>query len=163
MAFIKQSTLVEIKGDIPVYEQWIGKPIMVHTAALDIARDNTHADNHERYHVLSLGWDWVGYGFLIEKDGTIYHSAPTMGKQYHCVGGGQNHKSFGVCICGHGSKDPLTPEQHASLIKIIKAFRTGTMLVHRDFPHKGKRKSCPGDVLLADLTNKFPNMMTRVG
>lgn len=162
MAFIKNSTCQLITGEILIVEKWKGKPMMIHTAATDIKRDDTHTDNHERYHVNHLGWDHIGYMFSIEKDGTIYFSRPTADKQYHCIGGGQNHKSFGVCICGCGTKDPLTEAQYQSLLKIITTYEVQTILVHRDFPHKGKKKACPGDVLLADITRRFSRLLQRV-
>ena len=164
MAFIKQTTCkkIEKNENPPIVDKWVGKPMMIHTAAADIKRDNTHTDNHERYHVENLGWDHIGYMFSIEKDGTIYFSRPTADKQYHCVGGGQNHKSFGVCLCGNGTIDKMTEDQYQSLLKIIKVYQVGTILVHRDFPHKGKRKACPGDVLLEDINKKFGLMLQRV-
>ena len=161
MAFIKQTTCKKIENP-PIVDKWVGKPMMIHTAAADIKRDNTHTDNHERYHVENLGWDHIGYMFSIEKDGTIYFSRPTADKQYHCVGGGQNHKSFGVCLCGNGTIDKMTEGQYQSLLKIIKTYKVGTILVHRDFPHKGKKKACPGDILLEDINKKFGVMLQRV-
>ena len=164
MAFIKQTTCkkIEKNENSPIVDKWVGKPMMIHTAAADIKRDNTHTDNHERYHVENLGWDHIGYMFSIEKDGTIYFSRPTADKQYHCVGGGQNHKSFGVCLCGNGTIDKMTEGQYQSLLKIIKTYKVGTILVHRDFPHKGKKKACPGDILLEDINKKFGVMLQRV-
>ena len=164
MAFIKQTTCkkIEKNENPPIVDKWVGKPMMIHTAAADIKRDNTHTDNHERYHVENLGWDHIGYMFSIEKDGTIYFSRPTADKQYHCVGGGQNHKSFGVCLCGNGTIDKMTEDQYQSLLKIIKTYKVGTILVHRDFPHKGKKKACPGDILLEDINKKFGVMLQRV-
>lgn len=161
MAFIKNSTCKLITNEIPISAKWLGKPMMIHTAAADIKRDNIHTDNHERYHVEVLGWDHIGYMFSVEKDGSIYFSKPTADKQYHCVGGGQNHKSFGVCICGCGTKDPLTEEQYQSVLKIIKAYQVQQILVHRDFPHNGKQKSCPGNVLLEDINRRFGNLLKR--
>ncbi|MDK2818961.1 MAG: N-acetylmuramoyl-L-alanine amidase [Spirochaetota bacterium] len=162
MAFIQKTTCEKITNEIPIVDRWVGKPMMIHTAAADIKRDNIHTDNHERYHVENLGWDHIGYMFSIEKDGVIYFSRPTANKQYHCIGDGQNHKSFGVCICGCGTKNYLTEEQYQSLLKIIKVYQVGTILVHRDFPYKGKTKSCPGDVLLADITKRFSALVHRV-
>ena len=164
MAFITKSTCVKINpsDEIPIVEKWVGKPMMIHTAAADIKRDNTHTDNHERYHVENLGWLHIGYVFSGEKDGIGYFSRPTADKQYHCVGGGQNHKSFGVCLCGCGTIDKMTEEQYQFLLRIIKAYKVTTILVHRDFPHKGKRKSCPGDVLLEDINRRFGSMVARV-
>lgn len=161
MAFIKNTTCEQVTNEIPVVLKWQRKPIMIHTAAIDITRDNTHTDNHERYHVQTLGWNHIGYVFSIEKDGTIYFSRPTADKQYHCVGDGQNHKSMGICLCGNGTVSPMTESQYYSLLKIIEAYKVQTILVHRDYPYKGKQKSCPGDMLMEDINRRFGAMVVR--
>ncbi|MGL5955411.1 MAG: peptidoglycan recognition protein family protein [Brevinema sp.] len=159
MAFIKNSTCELITGNIPIINKWLGKPLMIHTAAINM-RDNTHTDNHERYHVEHNGWKWFGYSFSIEQDGRIFFSRPTAEiQQYHCIG--QNSKSMGICICGNGTVDSLTEEQYRSLLKIINAYQIKTILIHRDFPHQGKRKACPGDILLEDLNRRFGTMLYR--
>lgn len=162
MAFIKNTTCKDLTGlPIPVVQKWVNKPMMIHTAAVNMKRDNTHTDNHERYHVEHLGWEHLGYMFSIEKDGTIYFSRPTADKQYHCAGGGQNHKSFGVCICGCGTTEPLTELQYSSLLKIMQAYYTTRVIVHRDYPFEGKKKACPGDALLKDIAEKFSELLIR--
>lgn len=162
MAFIKNSTCELVTGEIPIHQKWVGRPMMIHTAAIDLKRDNTHTDNHERYHVETLGWDHIGYMFSIEKNGTIYFSRPTGDKQYHCVGGRQNHRSFGVCLCGNGMISPMTNEQYESLLKIIEAYHVKSILVHRDYPFKGRKKSCPGDELMESINKNFGSMVVRV-
>ena len=136
------------KDDIPIHNKWLNKPCMVHTTGgfskgkhLSLAIAQGHVNDNK--------WDHVGYIFLIERDGTIYFSEPTVLKQYHCAGGGQNHKSFSIAFIGNGNTQYGTMEQMDSLVAIMDKYESKEIRFHCDF----SKKTCPGIKLMKTLEN----------
>lgn len=95
---------------------------------------------------------YIGYHYIVERDGTIVPCRPESIKGCHCTG--HNARSIGVSYVGGCpprsvkgwqlmAKDTRTPAQKASLIKLLKELKAkypeARIYGHRDFA----AKPCP--------------------
>ena len=95
---------------------------------------------------------YIGYHYIVERDGTIVPCRPESIKGCHCTG--HNARSIGVSYVGgcpprsvkgwqRMAKDTRTPQQKAALIKLLKELRAkypeARIYGHRDFA----AKPCP--------------------
>ena len=126
--------------------------IVVHCAATPEGKDFTVKDI-DRWHK-DRGWKGIGYHWVIYRDGSIHAGRPEAEIGAHAAP--YNAHSIGICYIGgseptkrkdgryHG-KDTRTPEQKASLIKLIKELKSRypgcLVLGHSQLP--GVNKSCP--------------------
>ncbi len=119
--------------------------IIVHCSATKEGKDFTVADI-TNWHK-QRGFTTIGYHYVIYRDGSIHKGRDINVSGAHCVG--HNSHSIGVCYIGGCSamsgtpKDTRTPEQKASLLKLLKELRTlypmAKIRGHRDFANK----ACP--------------------
>ena len=119
--------------------------IIVHCTATPEGRDHSAAEVG-RWHS-SLGWDGIGYHYLVRLDGTVEAGRPIARPGAHCYG--HNLHSIGVCYVGGLAADGKTPKdtrteaQKAALRALLKKLRgryPGARIYgHRDFA----AKACP--------------------
>ena len=122
------------------------KYIVVHCTA-NGPTSKLGASDIRRFH-LSLGWDDIGYHYIIKRDGTIEKGRDISRTGAHTYG--YNSESVGVSYVGgidnnNNAEDNRTPQQKQSLIKILKElkqkFPQAKIQGHRDFA--GVAKACP--------------------
>lgn len=101
------------------------------------------------YH-LSLGWENVGYHWLIEKSGRIVKGREENYHGAHCTG--WNQKSIGICVIGNFDITLPTKEQEISLTKLLKEILVRyPQCKDKIYPHrKYAKKSCYGKLLSDD-------------
>lgn len=108
----------------------------------------------EDYHI-SLGWEGVGYQYLITNKGEVYKGRPETYHGAHVSEKGINKKSIGICLIGNFDIDKPTGSQVLSLIglmkDILKRYPSIKVKYHRDF----NPKSCPGK----NISNEWGNEM----
>lgn len=111
-------------------------------------------------HISNRGCPTATYHFYINKPGNVYQLVTCQIETMNCAG--HNKHSVAVCIHHGAVTNNVTPEQMQSLAEVILyifgllewqiSYRSLTHRVrfHRDYnPHK----SCPGNVVYADLIN----------
>lgn len=106
---------------------------------------------------------YIGYHYVIQLDGSIIACRPESIKGCHCSG--HNANSIGVSYVGGCAprsvknwmnipKDTRTPQQKASLLKLLKELKqrypNATIHSHRDFANK----ACPS----FDATKEYKNL-----
>lgn len=118
--------------------------IIIHCSASREGQDLKAADI-DRMHK-AQGWKMIGYNYVIDLDGTIEAGRPLTMNGAHCnskdgKGGTYNSHSIGICYVGGldakgKGKDTRTPEQKASLIKLINELCSKYQIIelmgHRD-------------------------------
>lgn len=81
------------------------------------------------------------YHFFIERSGEIIAANPLDDITFHA--GDWNKRSIGICVAGHLSKQPITPEQIHSLVKtidLVKHWKTIKLIYnHREI----RNTACP--------------------
>jgi N-acetylmuramoyl-L-alanine amidase len=119
--------------------------IFIHCAATKEGRD-IKTETIKSWHVKGRGWRDIGYHYVIELDGSIH-----AGRPLHRSGAGvKGHNDHSVHVCYVGGidsdkkpKDTRTPEQKASLIKLIAdlsdQYPAATIHGHNEFA----AKACP--------------------
>jgi N-acetyl-anhydromuramyl-L-alanine amidase AmpD len=114
--------------------------IVLHHSA---ATEDQTVQSIENYH-LSLGWEGVGYQYLINKAGQVWKGRPELYHGAHVSEQGMNKKSIGICVIGDFDKKLPTNAQVVSLTTLLKDIITRYPKIqikyHRDF----NPKSCPG-------------------
>lgn len=97
----------------------------------------------EDYH-LSLGWEGVGYQYLITKNGTTWKGRPETYHGAHVSEQGMDKKSIGICVIGDFDINLPTDDQILSLTLLLKdiisRYPNIKIKYHRNFAPK----SCPG-------------------
>ena len=95
----------------------------------------------------NLGWDGIGYHYVIRRDGTIEKGRPETVKGAHCKG--HNTHSIGVCYEGGldasgKAADTRTEAQRESLRSLVKEllerYPKAQVYGHHHF---NKFKACP--------------------
>jgi len=123
------------------------KEIIVHHS-LTKDGQTVNSEAIRRYHVETLGWDDVGYHFLVEKVRGLYVVVP--GRSLGRVGAhtkGRNEESIGVCLVGNWDEE-LPPVQ--ALLKledlVLGLCSFFSISATRIYPHNefAPNKSCPG-------------------
>ena len=119
--------------------------IIVHCSATPEGRNFT-VKQIDAWH-RQRGFNSIGYHFVIYLDGSVNVGRPLAKAGAHCKG--QNAHSIGVCYIGGlaaNGKTPIdtrTPEQKASLVKLItelrQQFPNASVHGHREFANK----ACP--------------------
>jgi N-acetylmuramoyl-L-alanine amidase len=122
------------------------KYIVVHCTA-NGPTSKLGASDIRRFH-LSLGWDDIGYHYIIKRNGTIEKGRDISRTGAHTYG--YNSESVGVSYVGgidnnNQPQDNRTAPQKQSLIKILtelkQKFPNAIIQGHRDFA--GVAKACP--------------------
>ena len=121
--------------------------IIVHHSA---ASENQTVKSIEDYH-LSLGWEGVGYQYLITKLGEVWKGRPEHYHGSHCKEQSMNTKSIGICLIGDFDKKLPTEAQKNTLITlmndIIKRYPIKDIVPHRHFLGNPPYKTCFGSLL----------------
>ena len=95
------------------------------------------------------GFEMIGYHYVILPDGTVEHGRPLFCEGAHCVKGGMNHKSIGICYVGGRdsdgkSADTRTTNQKLSmqhlLLRLHSRYPQAVIIGHRDADNG---KVCP--------------------
>lgn len=122
--------------------------LVIHCSATD---DGPKMDSLaiKDYH-LSLGWDDIGYHFLLEKVGGKLMLVRGRSPRYegaHCRAAGRNHDSIGFCIVGDFDEEPPSQELFNAAAKAVAliCFAYGIpsyrVSAHREWELS---KTCPG-------------------
>lgn len=115
--------------------------IIIHHSAA--SQDQT-VQEIEKYH-LNLGWEGVGYQYLITKLGEVWKGRPEFYHGAHVSEKGMNKKSIGICLIGDFDKGLPTKAQEDNLVDLVKDIKTRypniKFAYHRDY---ATYKSCPG-------------------
>lgn len=96
------------------------------------------------YHMMTRGWDDIGYHFVIYKDGSIFKGRP-LGKIGAHVQGA-NKSSIGICLIG---KKDFKSEQYQALKNLILTLQDRYSSIrsvknHYEFPSAiAQGKTCP--------------------
>lgn len=122
--------------------------VIVHCAATPEGKAFT-VDDVRRWH-RQKGWTDVGYHYVIGLRGELWLGRDVDIQGAHCAAGGHNRKSIGVCYIGGVArdgktpKDTRTPEQKATLLKLLmdlrKLYPGMRIYGHHDFE---RGKACP--------------------
>lgn len=121
------------------------KEIIVHCSATPEGRDFT-VEDIRRWH-RQRGFNDIGYHYVIYRDGSVHKGRNESVTGAHCTG--HNSNSIGICYIGGVAfdcitpKDTRTPEQKASLLKLIRELKAkypdASVHSHKDFANK----ACP--------------------
>lgn len=132
------------------------KYIAVHcTATAQMAT----VENIQKYWREHLGWQMPGYHFIIKANGEIVRLLD-IEKVSNGVKG-FNSETINISYIGgvdfkNNPKDTRTPEQKATLLKLLREMKTkfpkAIIQGHRDFPNV--KKACPS----FDAKNEYKNL-----
>lgn len=133
--------------------------VIVHCAATPEGKTFT-VDDVRRWH-RQQGWTDIGYHYVIGLRGELWLGRDVDIQGAHCAAGGHNRKSIGVCYIGGVArdgktpKDTRTPEQKATLLKLLmdlrKLYPGMRIYGHHDFE---RGKACPS----FDAKNEYRNI-----
>lgn len=123
--------------------------LIVHCSATPEGVDYT-VDDIRRWH-RQQGWSDIGYHYVVYRNGLIIDGRDVDLIGAHCLKGGHNTHSIGICYIGgvdkddvKKSKDTRTHEQRAALKAILidlkRLYPNAKIYGHRDFD---KGKDCP--------------------
>ena len=122
--------------------------IIVHCAATPEGKDFT-VEDIRRWHK-AQGWSDIGYHYVIYRNGHIEPGRDVDLIGAHCVKGGHNTHSIGICYIGgmdadnKRAKDTRTLAQKAALLGLLTDLRQlypeAKIYGHRDFD---SGKNCP--------------------
>lgn len=120
--------------------------IVVHHSA---ATENQTIKSIEDYH-LSLGWEGVGYQYLITKYGEVYQGRPEYYHGAHTTG--HNNDSIGICLVGNFDISLPTEAQKNALVSLIGDIQERYNIgIDKIYPHrKFANKTCFGKLLPDD-------------
>ena len=124
------------------------KEIIIHCAATPEGKDFT-VEDIRRWHK-AQGWSDIGYHYVIYRNGHIEPGRDVDLIGAHCVKGGHNTYSIGICYIGgmdadnKHAKDTRTLAQKAALLGLLTDLRRmypeAKIYGHRDFD---SGKDCP--------------------
>ena len=124
------------------------REIIIHCSATPEGKDYT-VDDIRRWHK-TQGWSDVGYHYVIYRNGHIETGRDVDLIGAHCVKGGHNTHSIGICYIGgmdaanKHAKDTRTLAQKAALLGLLTDLRQlypeAKIYGHRDFD---SGKDCP--------------------
>jgi hypothetical protein len=147
-------------------EDWLLLNNLDPSLALMLSMDEAaHMRAIEHYHSVTLGWDGVGYSFVIFPDGTICEGRGWGQQGAHTET--RNATAAAFCFTGHGDLMPATPMQWAAARWLIgDGIRVGALTPnpiisgHRNYTKKGK--SCPGDLIYPHIQTKLKGIYAPV-
>ncbi len=119
--------------------------LVIHHSGGTDANPLADTSNHtaaiiEDWHVNGMGWEGIGYHFVIQKDGSIYRGRPELYHGAHTPA--VNAKSIGICLTGNFDATLPTEAQIASLRAILKELTVKysipkeKVVPHRNFQNK---------------------------
>lgn len=127
------------------FPSWL---IVHHSAASELQT----VQSIENYH-LSLGWEGVGYQYLITNTGQVWLGRPEHYHGAHVSEQSMNTKSIGICLIGNFDVTMPTQAQIDALKSLLKSKMTqyniqpSQVVPHRHF---ATYKSCYGNLLAND-------------
>lgn len=119
--------------------------IVVHCTA---TQPNARIEDIKRYWRENLKWKSPGYHYMIKADGEVVNTLPV--DQVSNGVAGWNSQIINISYIGgvdknNQPKDTRTPEQKASILKLLKELKSkfpkAKIQGHRDFPNV--HKACP--------------------
>ncbi|MGV2452423.1 UNVERIFIED_CONTAM: N-acetylmuramoyl-L-alanine amidase [Ralstonia mannitolilytica] len=119
--------------------------IVVHCTA---TQPNAKIEDIKRYWKENLKWKSPGYHYMIKADGEVVNTLPI--DQVSNGVAGWNSQIINISYIGgvdknNQPKDTRTPEQKASILKLLKELKSkfpkAKIQGHRDFPNV--HKACP--------------------
>lgn len=129
--------------------------IVVHHTATSYDKNPAQFKATNTYHkglgfpISSLGY-YVGYHYMIEKDGTLIQARKDMDNGAHTSQQNMNFTSLGICLTGNFDKELPTDAQYKTLYELLKKKQAeykipdSKILPHRIF---ATYKSCWGSLL----------------
>ncbi len=128
----------------------------------DPRADTSHhtASGMEAQHI-SMGWEGLGYHYVIHNNGDIWLGRP---EQYHGAHTAEldiNKKSIAICLAGNFDVYMPTKEQISALITLMKDVKSRynvplvKIVPHRHFLGTPPYKSCFGNNLAEDWAQKL--------
>lgn len=123
------------------------KGIILHCSATPEGKDYT-VSTIRQWH-LQRGFNDIGYHFVIYRDGSINKGRDISKVGAHCTG--HNSDTIGICyvggcdITGKKAKDTRTPQQKASLVKLVRQLMTEYNLTKQQIHchYEYANKACP--------------------
>lgn len=124
------------------------KRIYLHTAAF---RGPANEEIITKWH-LARGFDDIGYHFVVVGSKYDNTSGIQTGRSLDYIGAhvsGDNCRSIGICVTGHGDFDEWTETQMGLLIPLVRdlmfkyTIEIKNVLGHREAPLR-PNKTCPG-------------------
>lgn len=104
----------------------------------------------QRYHQHHMGWQDIGYHYLIGPEGNIYEGRPSWAAGAHAKG--YNRHTIGICVIGDYQAEKPTPEALEAVKGLIVTLEA---LYERSLPVTGHRDNgktlCPGDNLYKEI------------
>ena len=121
--------------------------IIIHCSDTREGKDYTVKDITS-WHI-ARGFRTIGYHYVIYRDGSIHAGRPEEEQGAHCLEGGHNRHSIGICYIGGKSADgkkhmdTRTPEQKEALLSLLRRLKAryphARVYGHRDFA----ARACP--------------------
>lgn len=119
-----------------------------------------------RYH-LSLGWQDIGYHYVIERDGKVVPGRSLELVGAHCKAAGMNQKGIGVALIGNMENHPPLPAQEKAVVELVRElmerFRVplANVLGHKEVP--GAATACPGRYFsMASLRSQLEGAQVKI-
>lgn len=116
------------------------KYIIIHSSATTETQ-HFHATNLNQWHI-AKGWCGIGYNFVVDLDGNVELGRSLMYQGAHCVAGGRNNDSIGICYIGGVDRhqkpaDTRTLAQKLAIEAILQTLKAvwpnAEIRGHRDF------------------------------
>lgn len=145
--------------------------VVVHCSATD---DSPRMDSRaiRAYHK-SLGWEDIGYHFLLEEIGgklMLVRGRPARYEGAHCKAAGRNRDSIGFCIVGDFDEAPPDPDlfyaaaRAVACLCFLYGISADRVSGHREWEPK---KTCPGKrfdmVLFRDAVETYLEAYNALG
>lgn len=142
------------------YPRKVKKIIIHHTASTKYLNNPEKAIRAiYHYHAQTRGWGDIGYNFIIDEDGEIYHGRAGDDGVVGAHTAGYNTGSVGIALLGDFSDDPIEGPMMQSLLALVKEKaelhdididgrsdfkdeRFKNLLGHRDLG----ATACPGEI-----------------
>lgn len=128
--------------------------IILHTVA---RQGLTEWSEIKRWHVEDNGWNDIGYHYYVRKDGTVEQGRKEHVNGAHCLAGGMNRVSLGICFEGHGDYEPWTQEQEENGLDLIRNLcwkyniKPKNVEGHNEYESD---RTCPGRLIDMDIVRR---------
>ena len=133
--------------------------LVIHHSA---ASENQTVQSIENYH-LSLGWEGIGYAYIITKTGELWKGRPEHYHGAHVKEQNINFKSIGILLIGDFDKKLPTKEQETALKGLLlELMARYSVPLDKVVPHRHFQnyKSCWGNLLKDDWARNLINSPT---